>query len=405
MTFGLSSFISPVSNGLCKLNSLKKPIALHFSSSDFTDLSTLALSVVSPWSVSGSTLNASDIAAQLFSVSLLPYLVLLFFLARPQTNTPKLGNFGFQFLLAFVFATIPAGIYAKTAYHDILANVDWLHGGAESLLTITNLLIVYGFRKSRSAPTSDKNDISNVTSQKETTSVSMQDMGLPILLALIVLSSSTTSFFPHSEPSNALSIPTWMVHVSSIQEWLLAMKYIWEHSYTSGNPRWKGMTWGMLPSQASGMCACTYHFFYNSPLINWIVALQALLTVFGNSTMAYSAYRIFQFENSKSSQTTDPSSGTVSGTASDTNVLPSQWTSKPLEESDKALAIKILGTSIIGAILVKYGELFLDLPFDPQWYAPLAIIGTTTFSVASLYAFKSIQEPEPMDVTTSNPIA
>lgn len=30
---------------------------------------------------------------------------------------------------------------AKTQYGTILANVDWLHGGAESLLTITNLMI------------------------------------------------------------------------------------------------------------------------------------------------------------------------------------------------------------------------------------------------------------------------
>lgn len=32
-------------------------------------------------------------------------------------------------------------------YGTSLANVDWLHGGAESLLTITNLLIVLGLRE------------------------------------------------------------------------------------------------------------------------------------------------------------------------------------------------------------------------------------------------------------------
>ena len=29
-------------------------------------------------------------------------------------------------------------------YGTSLANVDWLHGGAESLLTVTNLLLVVG---------------------------------------------------------------------------------------------------------------------------------------------------------------------------------------------------------------------------------------------------------------------
>lgn len=31
----------------------------------------------------------------------------------------------------------------------------------------------------------------------------------------------------HSEPANALSFPTWMVHVSSLIEWLAAMTYVW----------------------------------------------------------------------------------------------------------------------------------------------------------------------------------
>jgi hypothetical protein len=35
-------------------------------------------------------------------------------------------------------------------YHDILANVDVLHGVAGSFLTITNLLIIQGFRSARS---------------------------------------------------------------------------------------------------------------------------------------------------------------------------------------------------------------------------------------------------------------
>ena len=36
---------------------------------------------------------------------------------------------------------------AKIRYGTSLANVDWLHGGAESLLTLTNLFIVLGLRK------------------------------------------------------------------------------------------------------------------------------------------------------------------------------------------------------------------------------------------------------------------
>jgi hypothetical protein len=54
---------------------------------------------------------------------------------------------GFYVLLVFVAVTIPAGIYAKIHYGKALANVDWLHGGAEFFLTLSNILVVLGFRQ------------------------------------------------------------------------------------------------------------------------------------------------------------------------------------------------------------------------------------------------------------------
>jgi len=53
----------------------------------------------------------------------------------------------------------------------------------------------------------------------------------------------------------------------------------------AGNPRWKGMTWGMMPLFAGALCACTYHFFYNSPDLDSLVAIQAGLTWIGNATL------------------------------------------------------------------------------------------------------------------------
>lgn len=91
-------------------------------------------------------IDAQAIAPQLFAASLFPYLGFLYHLTR-SGKAPRLMLVGFYFLLLFVGATIPAGIYAKTVYHTSLANVDWLHGSAESLLTITNLLIVLGLRQ------------------------------------------------------------------------------------------------------------------------------------------------------------------------------------------------------------------------------------------------------------------
>ncbi len=80
----------------------------------------------------------------LFAVSLFPYLGFLWFITSSR-QMPRLALIGFYFLLVFVAVTIPVGIYAQVYYHDQLANIDWLHGGAEFFLTISNVLVVLGF--------------------------------------------------------------------------------------------------------------------------------------------------------------------------------------------------------------------------------------------------------------------
>jgi hypothetical protein len=82
----------------------------------------------------------------LFALSLFPYLGFLWFLTR-SGQTPRLALIGFYMTLVFVAVTIPAGIYAQVAYGESLANVDWLHGGAEFFLTLSNILVVLGFRQ------------------------------------------------------------------------------------------------------------------------------------------------------------------------------------------------------------------------------------------------------------------
>jgi hypothetical protein len=82
----------------------------------------------------------------LFALSLFPYLGFLWFLTR-SGQAPRLALIGFYMTLVFVAVTIPAGIYAQVAYGQQLANVDWLHGSAEFFLTLSNILVVLGFRQ------------------------------------------------------------------------------------------------------------------------------------------------------------------------------------------------------------------------------------------------------------------
>ena len=80
----------------------------------------------------------------LFVLSLIPYLAFLWW-ARQVRAFPRLALRGFQLTLLFVAVTIVAAVVAQVHFGKQLADVDPLHGGAESFLTLSNLLVVLGF--------------------------------------------------------------------------------------------------------------------------------------------------------------------------------------------------------------------------------------------------------------------
>jgi len=83
--------------------------------------------------------------APFFVLSLLPYLAFLWW-AHKVRAFPRLALRGFQLTLLFVAVTIAAAVVAQQAYGRQLADVDPLHGGAEAFLTLSNLVVLLGFR-------------------------------------------------------------------------------------------------------------------------------------------------------------------------------------------------------------------------------------------------------------------
>ena len=53
-------------------------------------------------------------------------------------------------------------------------------------------------------------------------------------------------------PANALSVPTWGVHVFSLVEWLVAMGLVWEYA-AAGGVEVEVLTWGMLRCTPRGV--------------------------------------------------------------------------------------------------------------------------------------------------------
>ena len=204
--------------------------------------------------------QGNNLAGIFFQGSLLPYLLFLYFLGYEKNRVPKASLFGAQFLLLFVISTVVTGIVTKGTYSSSLADVDWLHGGAEMLLTTSNLFLGFGLAGALNAgklepmgeesfPKAQAIAAGVLAVAVYASAFAGPQLGLEqhsaLLFGLGNLPADLLSGLPvtlHAEPANALSIPTWLVHFSSVFEYLFAMGMMWQFATLTGNEKFKGMT-------------------------------------------------------------------------------------------------------------------------------------------------------------------
>ena len=82
----------------------------------------------------------------LFAASIFPYAIFLFYLYKIK-SVNKLVKKGYSLTVLFVFITIVISIYTLNYYDKSLVEVDFLHGLAESFLTLSDFVILLGFIK------------------------------------------------------------------------------------------------------------------------------------------------------------------------------------------------------------------------------------------------------------------
>ena len=82
----------------------------------------------------------------LFAASKFPYSIFLFYLFKIE-SVNKLVKTGFSLTVLFVFITILVSIFTLKYYEKTLVEVDFLHGFAESFLTLSDFVILFGFIK------------------------------------------------------------------------------------------------------------------------------------------------------------------------------------------------------------------------------------------------------------------
>jgi len=91
-----------------------------------------------------------------------------------------------------------------------------------------------------------------------------------------------------------LSFGTWLIHISSVIEWIFAILVI---NKISSYKKYKLFFWlslAMFPNLIGAMCAITWHIYDNKEYLYGLVSLQGIFTFIGNSTLALAAIIIFK---------------------------------------------------------------------------------------------------------------
>ena len=91
-----------------------------------------------------------------------------------------------------------------------------------------------------------------------------------------------------------LSFGTWLIHISSVIEWIVAIFVINKISTYKKYNLFFWLSLAMVPNLIGDMCAITWHIYDNQENLYGLVSLQGIFTFIGNSTLPLSAIIIFR---------------------------------------------------------------------------------------------------------------
>ena len=91
-----------------------------------------------------------------------------------------------------------------------------------------------------------------------------------------------------------LSFGTWLIHISSVIDWIFAIFVINKISTYKKYNLFFLLSLAMVPNLIGAMCAITWHIYDNQESLYGLVSLQGIFTLIGNSTLALAAIKIFR---------------------------------------------------------------------------------------------------------------
>ena len=91
-----------------------------------------------------------------------------------------------------------------------------------------------------------------------------------------------------------LSFTTWVIHISSVLEWIVAIFVVNKISSYKNYTYFFWLGLAMIPNLIGAMCAITWHIYDNQDALYGLVTLQGIFTFIGNSTLALASFTIFK---------------------------------------------------------------------------------------------------------------
>ena len=94
-----------------------------------------------------------------------------------------------------------------------------------------------------------------------------------------------------------LSFATWVIHISSVLEWIVAIFVINQISSYKTYTYFFWLGLAMIPNLIGAMCAITWHIYDNPIQLYGLVTLQGIFTIVGNSTLAAATFYLYKNSN------------------------------------------------------------------------------------------------------------
>ena len=91
-----------------------------------------------------------------------------------------------------------------------------------------------------------------------------------------------------------LSFGTWLIHISSVIEWIFTIFVIYKISTYKEYNLFFWLSLAMVPNLIGAMCAITWHIYDNQDALYGLVTLQGIFTFIGNSKLALASFTNFK---------------------------------------------------------------------------------------------------------------